>query len=475
MKRTLLCIICLTLFSNLMYAQPFAAVQTIDANAGTDPYEFASGDLDGDGDIDLVMATYDFNGGTPAQDYIRWYKNDGSGNFTIEPDVSTTIQYVDGLTVANIDGQYGLDIIATSANQDKLVYFLSNSSGGFDSEVVIDGAVIGPGEVVAGDINMDGHIDIATISFSNSRTQWYSGDGAGNFTAETDIESGTGNSTLYINLADMDGDTDLDAVVTYYADQSIEIYYNQYIESGSTAVSWIKDTVTVESSSTATSFIFNVITGDVNNDGNMNILAVDNFSGDVTWYEKVKNGTSTPHAVSDDSIIDRPAVAVIADINNDTENDVLLTDGGSTDDAIIWFQGADNASPSATPQLIADNNFQMYDFAVDDYDDDGDKDIASIGFFNDTVFWYENELITLDVPEFDIETLVLHPNPAQTHIALKGNFTDALDITIFNTLGQEVMNAKVNNNEPLDISELNTGLYMITFEAYNTTFKFVKE
>ncbi|WP_299335310.1 T9SS type A sorting domain-containing protein [uncultured Psychroserpens sp.] len=475
MKTTLLSFICITFFSILSFAQPFAAVQTIDSNTGTDPYEFASGDLDGDGDIDLVMATYDFNGGTPAQDYIKWYKNDGSGNFTVETEISTTLQYIDGLTVADIDGQYGLDVIATSGNQDKLVYFLSNAAGGFDTEVVVDAALIGPGEVTTGDINLDGHTDIATISFSNSRTQWYSGDGTGNFTAEADIENGTGNFSLYVSLADLDGDTDLDAVVTYYGDQSIEIFYNQYIESGSTSVSWIKDTVTVDSGSTATNFLFNVTTGDVNNDGNLNIIAVDNFSGDVTWYDKVKNGTSTANAISDDSIIDRPAAAVIADINNDGENDVLLTDGGSIDDAIIWFQGANNASPSATPQLIADNNFQMYDFAVDDYDGDGDKDIASIGFSNDTVFWYENELITLGVSEFDPQEFIIYPNPAQTHISIKGDFNEAISISVLNTLGQQVMSSKVMNNQRLDISKLETGLYIIKFDNYNTTYKFVKE
>jgi len=407
MKKTLLNLFCLTLFSNLAFAQPFNTVHNIiDPNTGNEPYEIASGDLDGDGHTDIVMATYDFNGGTPAIDYIKWYKNDGMGNFTVEPTISSSKIWIDGLTVADVDGQYGMDIIATSGDQE-LMYFPSNAAGGFDAEVIIDDTLMGPGEVVTGDINLDGNIDIATITFTDGRTHWYAGDGAGNFTAQPDIENGTGNSTLYVNLADLDGDTDLDAIVTYYGNQSIEIYYNQYIESGSTAVSWIKDTVTVDSGSTSTNFIFNVISGDVNNDGNINIVSVDNFSGEVIWYNKVKNGTSTPNVISDDTIIDRPAAAMILDINNDGLNDVVLTDGSTGDDAVIFFEGASNASPSATPTLIADNNFQ--------------------------------------------------------------------NITISNTLGQEVLNTKVMANESIDITDLNTGLYIVKFENTNTTYKFVKQ
>ncbi|MBR9845594.1 MAG: VCBS repeat-containing protein, partial [Algicola sp.] len=249
MKKTLLNLSLFLIASFSVFCQTtFAPVVNIDPNTGNEPYEIESGDLDGDGTIDLVMATFDAAG---SADIVKWYKNDGSGNFTIQPTISSTITFIDGLEVADIDGQFGLDIIVTSQNQNKVVYFLSDGVGGFGAETSIDASILAPGEVKAGDINLDGNMDIVVPSFSEFKTVWYAGDGTGGFSAEQTIQiDGGGVDTPYfVDIADFDGDTDLDVLIgifTFPAPQSIEIYYNQYIESGSTAVSWIKDTQTVD-------------------------------------------------------------------------------------------------------------------------------------------------------------------------------------------------------------------------------------
>lgn len=457
--------------SNLSQAQPFAAQQNIDPNTGQEPYEITSGDLDGDGDIDLVMATYDFNGGTPNQDYIKWYSNDGMGNFTIEPTISSTIQWVDGLTVADIDGQFGLDIIATSVNQDKLVYYLSDGAGGFGSEVTVDNMIAGPGQVVAADINNDSNQDLITMSYTNNRTVWYSGDGAGNFTMEADIENGTTDGPYYIDLADFDNDGDLDAVVGFFNSGSIEIYYNQFVESGTMTVSWIKDT---ESVSTGNSYLFDISFADVNNDGALDVVKVDFTSGNVAWYNKTKNGASVENIISDETIINNPARAYVVDINNDTFNDVIVTDGGVVDDAIIYFEGAANSNPNTTEVLIANNNFIMYDITVADFDDDGDLDIASIGNTSDTVFWIENELINLGISESTLENIKFYPNPTNDILKFNG-ITDAIAISVYDSIGRQVLNSTLEVNGNLNVSKLNNGIYLLKFEGTNSTFKFIKQ
>ena len=472
MKKILLNCLFILCIVNLGLAQPFAPIQIIDPNTGNEPWKIASGDLDGDGDIDLVMGTYDYNGGVPAQDYIKWYKNDGNGNFSIETTVSSTIQWVEGLTVADIDGQFGLDIVATSVNQNKLVYFLSDGMGGFGPEIVVDGALMGPGQVVTGDINNDGFADLATMSYDTNRTIWYSGDGAGNFTQEGDIENGTTDGPYNIALADLDGDGDLDAVVGFVNSQSIEIYYNQYVESGTMTVSWIKDSVSV---STGNSYIMPVTTGDVNNDGVINVVKVDNVSGKVSWFDKTKNGPSVENLIQNNTIIKRPGTAVVVDLDNDGINDVIVTDGGTVSDAIIYFKGNSNAGPNPVPTFIANNNHQMWSITVADFDGDLDMDIAAIGNGSDTVEWIENQLIVLGLSNSEVNELSIYPNPTQNTLHMKGNFAEPLKVSVSDTVGKVLMTTTITSEGTLDVSNLSSGMYILNVEGTNSTFKFIKQ
>ena len=475
MEKKLLAFFIVAFICNFNYAQDWV-LNNIDPDTGDEAYEIASGDIDGDGDMDIVMATYDYNGGTPDQDYIKCYLNDGNGNFPITITVSSTIQWVDGLILADVNEDGAEDIVATSAIQNKLVYYLSSTSMDASytyTEVAVDDAIIGPGQVVAGDINGDTHVDLVSVSYDTNRTPWYSGDGLGNFTTEDDIENATSNGPFYVDLGDFDADGDLDVLVGYYNTGSIEIFYNQYDGTDpdpTSTVSWVQDTETIDSGNP---YLFVIAFADVNNDGTLDVVKLDNSSGDVEWFSKIKNGASTAYTISDENIISRPGAFEVVDIDEDGLNDFILTDSGASDDAIIWFKGASNAAPSATPQLIINNNYQMFDITTADFDGDSDIDIGTIGNFSDTVDWIENMLNGLSVDNSELHPISISPNPTKNVLNFEG-FDREITVSVFDILGKQVLNQSLQNGEKLNVSQLDRGVYSLKVNDALTT-KFIKE
>ncbi|WP_430468080.1 FG-GAP-like repeat-containing protein [Winogradskyella ouciana] len=469
MKRTLLTLISIFCVLFTVNSQTvWDPIQNIDPSTGADAYVIASGDLDGDSDIDIAMGTYNF-----SADVVKWYQNDGSGNFTIMPTVSDagTLFGIGGMVIADLDGVNGNDIVASSYSNDTVMFYANNGAGGFATGVAISTTADGAGQVTAVDINNDGNLDISVAEYDGATTSWFPGNGDGTFGAKQTIA----NVTLPGNLSfdDFDNDGDLDAIVGYIdgtTDGTIEIYYNQYIESGTMTVSWIKDTVTVDSGNP---FLFVAAFADVNDDGILDIVKSDNTSGEVAWYSKVKNGPSIETMISDETIIDRPAVVAVADFDNDTYNDVVVTDGGSADDALIWFESTDFGGLN-TEALIADHNYQVFGITIADFDGDGDKDIASVGFFSETVDWYENRLETLSDNDFVTSQLSIFPNPTKDVLNFEGFNESIIDITITDILGKNIMTTAHNSNETLDVSELADGIYNISINGKFAS-KFIKK
>jgi hypothetical protein len=479
MKKPLLFILILLCNVLILKSQTtFAPRQNIDPNTGTDPTYVVSGDLDGDTDIDIAIGTYYYAAGQ-VQDYIKWYQNDGNGNFTLQTSVSESVIWVQGLIIADVDAlnNNGNDIIATVATGSKLVYYPNDGAGGFGSEVVISNTIADPGQVVSGDIDKDGNLDLVVTSFTDNETIWFKGDGTGGFTEQTSspIQSGGSGGPYYIDIADFDGDTDLDVLVGFFNNGNIEIYYNQYTESGTMTVGWTKDSFTVDSGVSFSGVPTNQIAfADVNNDGVLDIIKSDFSTGDVEWFSKIKNGTSTPNAISNSAIIARPATVVVADLDNDTFNDVIITDGASIDPSIIWFKGVENANPNTTESVIVDNNFQYWSITVDDFDGDTDNDIAAVGVFSNTLDWYENQWELLGVDDNSIDKIRVFPNPTKNQLYFKG-YSESFEVSVYDIIGNTVLNSTVDAASPLDVSKLQSGIYILKFNDYNSTFKFVKE
>lgn len=203
---------------------------------GLDSVSVATGDVDADQDIDLLIK------GVDASDMNQTllYLNDGLGNFTEATDTGLA-SLADGRALMfDVDGDKDLDIYLSGGGQ--FLVYKNDGFGNFTGAQSDEGAF--RTAAIAGDIDLDGDLDlIESGKWANDyedggvpRTFVYFNDGSGNFTkASVGALHGIFDSALA--LADIDGDLDLDFMlsgpVEDYLDNSSRLYRNT--SCGSTA------------------------------------------------------------------------------------------------------------------------------------------------------------------------------------------------------------------------------------------------
>ncbi|MEO1086965.1 MAG: VCBS repeat-containing protein [Acidobacteriota bacterium] len=164
------------------------------------------GDLDGDGDNDLVYG--DFNG-----DAVYWRENDldTTGAFLPRATVASSIGRVQGLDIADIDGDGALDVVVAGRNADGYFWIENvNGDAGTWTRRTIATSVNAAQVVVAADIDGDGDLDVAGGSSSGSgRLAWFENvNGDGSSWLDRTLVSGRIQAVEAGDL-DLDGDIDL--------------------------------------------------------------------------------------------------------------------------------------------------------------------------------------------------------------------------------------------------------------------------
>ncbi len=463
MKTTLLSIALGIFFVPLLHSQISFSKHSINATTGTGPYAIASGLLDGDAFNDIII-------GTETGSSLEWYKNNGNGTFTIQTAITHTLVTIYHVVIADLDGINGNDIIATGYNNDKLVWFPNNGDGTFGAEQVISSAINGAIFIATGTIDGGATIDVAVAAYDSGETVWFSNDGTGSFTGPNTIASDAATSPGALDLADFDGDGDLDAVIANSVGGTVKVYDNRLIPDGS--VTFNEYTNTVE---TNNGFLFSASFADVNNDGVLDILKSNTSSPNtgVAFYTKDSNGattTFTEHLLT--STISRPSIATVADLDNNMVNDLIIANAGTLENAILWHEITADATSSEF-NVDVDNRI-VYGITVNDFDNDGDLDIASVEYQSNDLNWFENNWDTLSTPSSSLTNLSIYPNPTQGKLNFKG-LSEHFEVSVYDILGKNILNSTLEANASLDVSRLHTGIYILKFKDYNSTFKFVKE
>lgn len=152
-------------------------------HAGGSANHIAVGDLNADGNPDMVVTYY-----SAAQ--VKVYLGNGSGGFMEKAKLTPTIRGVSALGGASVvvgdfnrDGKLDFAAALSDAIQTKngaIVIFQGDGAGGF-FQTKAELPLADPITVTVGDFDQDGKLDLASASFVQAKLFIWHGDGAGNF------------------------------------------------------------------------------------------------------------------------------------------------------------------------------------------------------------------------------------------------------------------------------------------------------
>jgi len=179
------------------------------------PYGMVTMDLDHDDDLDLCVSF-----STAWGSYVQVFLNNGDGTF-VEGEVYLAGGYIfHSMASADLNGDTHPDLAVVDTVADQVLVLLGVGDGTFLGEVSY-AAGDHPVSVAAADLNGDDHPDLAVANAYGDDVSVLIGDGDG--TLEAAVNYAVGNNPLWIVLEDFDGDNQPEIAVVNEADDNFSV------------------------------------------------------------------------------------------------------------------------------------------------------------------------------------------------------------------------------------------------------------
>ncbi|MFC1501985.1 T9SS type A sorting domain-containing protein [bacterium] len=310
------------------------------------PTFVSSCDLNGDGDPDVLIASYKDN-------KISWYPNmDGQGKFGEQQIITTSAKEVPFADGADLDGDGDLDVVsAYSSIYDSRIVWYENTDGkgNFSSLKTITDSVDLPRSVYICDLDGDGDLDVLSASSDDDKIAWYeNSDGIGTFGVQQ-VLTDSADSACSVYASDLDGDGDMDVLSASKLDAKIAWYENTDGQ-GTFGVQKI-----ITSSENGARCVY---AADLDNDGDMDVLSASFFRNTIDWFENT-DGQGTFGDIQMIGMGDGASSVHASDMDGDGDVDVDVVYACMADDRIAWNRNLYMETAVDEEQIVIPNDFNI--------------------------------------------------------------------------------------------------------------------
>ena len=415
----------------------FGEAQTITTQADGVRWIDAA-DIDGDGLSDIIAANrFGSN--------VTWYKNVDAGASFVSNEIAFLNQ-TSMVTHGDLDGDGDIDIVASTIPDQLIVWFENlDGQGNFSNQKIISSIALNAFFLLVEDIDADGDLDVMSGGDA-SRIEWFENtDGLGNFGNAILIDSVPVSRSLA--MEDLDNDGDLDLVST--SSGAINVWWFENIDGfGNFATKQEVGGLGLTAKTT--------LLADFDNDGFIDVLAAYSALDRIVWYKNI-GGTGNFSEEINITLTSKTGGINTGDIDNDGDIDILVSTTISPN--LKWYENLD-ALGDFSQEIIIEADFAGSKCLALDIDNDGDLDAVRSSQNDDTIVWYENQLI-LSTGEAQLNTIKVHPNPADTALYVTGrNMSEISSMRVTTLLGSTIWEVQEYKNT-INTSSWSSGSYFL--------------
>lgn len=133
------------------------------------------GDLDGDGDADIVASTFS----SLSSGGVWWFENLGAEGFAAEQLIAGCAEAsflcrANDIQLTDMDSDGDLDLLSVNFFGDTIGWFPNDGSGTFSAPTLVR---VAPGagfsSITAADLDGDGDVDVSAVNRSQSTIAWF--------------------------------------------------------------------------------------------------------------------------------------------------------------------------------------------------------------------------------------------------------------------------------------------------------------